>query len=61
VQPDDPAKAAQAIIAALDADEPPLRLVLGADAIGTERRLRTLGEELDNWRSPGEATAIDET
>src|SRR4051794_5022457 len=29
----DPAKAAAAIVAALDADEPPLRLVLGADAL----------------------------
>ncbi len=60
-QPGDPTKAAQAILAALDADDPPLRLVLGADAIGNiERRLRTLGEELDNWRSLGVTTAIDE-
>ena len=34
LQPGDPAKAAQAILAALEADRPPLRLVLGADAIG---------------------------
>jgi NAD(P)-dependent dehydrogenase (short-subunit alcohol dehydrogenase family) len=61
VQPGDPTKAAEAIIAALDADDPPLRLVLGADAIDNiERRLRSLGEELDTWRSLGEATAIDE-
>jgi NAD(P)-dependent dehydrogenase (short-subunit alcohol dehydrogenase family) len=61
MQPGDPAKAAQAIIAALDADDPPLRLVLGADAISNiERRLRTLDEELDNWRSLGESTRIDE-
>jgi hypothetical protein len=61
MQPGDPAKAAQAIIAALDTDRPPLRLVLGADAIGNiERRLRTVGEELDTWRSLGEATAIEE-
>jgi hypothetical protein len=32
-QPGDPTKAAHAILAALDADDPPLRLVLGGDAI----------------------------
>ena len=47
LQPGDPAKAAQAILAALDADNPPLRLVLGADAIGNiERRLEAVTEEL---------------
>jgi NAD(P)-dependent dehydrogenase (short-subunit alcohol dehydrogenase family) len=61
VQPGDPTKAAEAIVAALDADDPPLRLVLGGDAIDNiERRLRTVGQELDTWRSLGEATAIDE-
>jgi NAD(P)-dependent dehydrogenase (short-subunit alcohol dehydrogenase family) len=59
-QPGNPAKAAAAIITALDADEPPLRLVLGADAIGDiERRLDGLKDELDSWRSVGEATALD--
>jgi hypothetical protein len=56
----DPAKAATAIIIALDADEPPLRLVLGADAIqNIERRLGNLADELEAWRSLGEATALD--
>jgi NAD(P)-dependent dehydrogenase (short-subunit alcohol dehydrogenase family) len=60
-QPGDPAKAARAILAALDADEPPLRLVLGADATANVgRRLRAVGEELDAWRSLGEATAVDD-
>src|SRR3954447_16859198 len=59
LQPGDPAKAAAAIIAALGADNPPLRLVLGADAIANvERRLRVLTDELEAWRSLGEATAI---
>jgi NAD(P)-dependent dehydrogenase (short-subunit alcohol dehydrogenase family) len=59
-QPGDPAKAARAIIEALDADEPPLRLVLGSDAIGNiETHWRSLADELDAWRSVGEATAID--
>ena len=61
LQPGDPAKAAQAILTALDADEPPLRLVLGADAVGNiERRLKTLTDELTAWRAVGEATAVDE-
>lgn len=60
-QPGDPAKAAQAILAALDADETPLRLALGADAIATiERRLHGVSDELAAWRAVGEATALDE-
>jgi NAD(P)-dependent dehydrogenase (short-subunit alcohol dehydrogenase family) len=59
-QPGDPAKAAQAIIAALDSDKPPLRLVLGADAIGNvSQRLDGLRDELAVWREVGEATALD--
>jgi NAD(P)-dependent dehydrogenase (short-subunit alcohol dehydrogenase family) len=62
LQPGDPAKAAAAIIAALDADETPLRLVLGADAIGNiEQHLAMISEELAAWRSLGEATAFDDT
>ena len=61
LQPGDPVKAAQAILTALDADAPPLRLVLGADAIGNvERRLKSLSDELATWRAVGEATALDE-
>jgi hypothetical protein len=60
-QAGDPAKAADAIIAALDADEPPLRLALGADAIGNiEGHLAGVTAELDAWRAVGEATAIDD-
>jgi NAD(P)-dependent dehydrogenase (short-subunit alcohol dehydrogenase family) len=60
-QPGDPLKAAEAIIAALDAEEPPLRLVLGADAIGNiEQRLGAVSDELAAWRALGESTAIDE-
>ena len=61
LQPGDPAKAAQAILTALDAEQPPLRLVLGADAIGTiEHRLASVSDELAAWRPVGEATALDE-
>jgi NAD(P)-dependent dehydrogenase (short-subunit alcohol dehydrogenase family) len=59
LQPGDPAKAAEAIVSALDADEPPLRLVLGADAIGNVRaRLDRLAAELRAWEAVGRATAI---
>jgi NAD(P)-dependent dehydrogenase (short-subunit alcohol dehydrogenase family) len=58
-QPGDPVKAAQAIITALEADEPPLRLVLGEDAIGNIRsRLQSLNDELDAWEPVGAATAL---
>jgi NAD(P)-dependent dehydrogenase (short-subunit alcohol dehydrogenase family) len=60
LQPGDPAKAAQAILAALDADEPPLRLVLGGDAIDNIRaRLDQLTGELARWEEVGRGTAID--
>jgi NAD(P)-dependent dehydrogenase (short-subunit alcohol dehydrogenase family) len=59
-QPGDPAKAAAAIIEALGSDEPPLRLVLGADALANiGGRLEAIREELERWRSLGEATAFD--
>jgi NAD(P)-dependent dehydrogenase (short-subunit alcohol dehydrogenase family) len=58
-QPGDPAKAAAAIITALDAEQPPLRLVLGEDAIGNIRsRLGGVSAELDQWESVGAATAF---
>jgi NAD(P)-dependent dehydrogenase (short-subunit alcohol dehydrogenase family) len=61
LQPGDPVKAAEAIVTALDADEPPLRLVLGADAIGNIRaRLDAVGSELSAWDAVGRATAVDE-
>jgi NAD(P)-dependent dehydrogenase (short-subunit alcohol dehydrogenase family) len=59
-QPGDPVKAADAIMSALEADDPPLRLVLGADAIeNIERHLAAVQEELERWRSLGAATAFD--
>ena len=38
-QPGDPAKAAKAIISAVESDEPPAFLLLGTDALNTYRRL----------------------
>jgi NAD(P)-dependent dehydrogenase (short-subunit alcohol dehydrogenase family) len=58
-QPGDPAKAARAILAAMSSSSPPLRLVLGGDAIDSVRaRLKTLSDELDRWEQTGRDTAI---
>jgi hypothetical protein len=60
-QPGDPAKAAAAILTALDSDRPPLRLVLGGTAMdNVRRRLGALGAELDAWEPVGRATDLDE-
>jgi NAD(P)-dependent dehydrogenase (short-subunit alcohol dehydrogenase family) len=58
-QPNDPARVAEAIIQAVEADEPPLRLPLGEEAVGAirekiERQLR----ELDAWDRVSAGTAI---
>ena len=59
-QPGDPAKAADAMIAAVESDDPPLHLLLGADAIGIwEQKQAAFTGELARWRAVGEATAID--
>jgi NAD(P)-dependent dehydrogenase (short-subunit alcohol dehydrogenase family) len=62
LQQGDPGKAAQAIIAALDADAPPLRLVLGEDALGNIRsRLAQLSDELATWEDLSRNTAFDDS
>ena len=49
-QPGDPARAAAAIISAVQSQSPPLRLVLGAQALGHVRaKLDTLRGEIDAW------------
>ena len=53
-QPGDPARAAQAILQAVAAERPPLRLVLGKYAIDKSRRDRNNREaELREWESAG--------
>ena len=59
-EPGDPAKAALAIIAALEAPRAPLRLVLGADAVAMVRR--ACGDvlaQVDEWEPVSVATALD--
>ena len=56
-QPGDPAKAADAIIQAVDSDHPPLRLVLGKYAIDkVKKKAASVLEELAVWESVGAAT-----
>jgi NAD(P)-dependent dehydrogenase (short-subunit alcohol dehydrogenase family) len=60
-QAGDPAKAAAAIIAALDAEEPPLRLALGPDAVDAIRAKHEVpGAELERWESLARATTFDD-
>jgi NAD(P)-dependent dehydrogenase (short-subunit alcohol dehydrogenase family) len=53
-QPNDPRRVAEAIIAAVDAEEPPLRLALGEEAIAAIReKLDAQGRELEAWAEVG--------
>ena len=50
-QPGDPAKAVTAIRQLAVAEEPPLRLQLGSDAVAlVETKLATVARELEQWR-----------
>jgi hypothetical protein len=58
-QPGDPARAADAILQALAADDMPLRLALGADAVdGIADHLDAVRAELDAWEGVARATAF---
>lgn len=57
-QPGDPALAAKAIIAVTRAQHPPLRLVLGADAVErVHAKLTQVVEDLEAWKSTSVNTA----
>ena len=59
-QPGDPAKAAQAIIAAAESDEPPAFLLLGKDALSTYRRLAEARlDTINKWEYLTTSTDID--
>ncbi len=59
-QPGDPAKAAAAILTALAAENTPLRLPLGDDAVdGIRAHLAAVGEEVAGWESLSRATSFD--
>jgi NAD(P)-dependent dehydrogenase (short-subunit alcohol dehydrogenase family) len=58
-QPGDPAKAAAAILAALDSDATPLRLALGDDAVEAIRgALNRRRVDLDAWEAVSRDTAL---
>ncbi|HET6310125.1 MAG TPA: oxidoreductase [Candidatus Nitrosotalea sp.] len=60
-QPGDPARAADAIIAAVDSDVPPLRLVLGPDSLaGIRAKLAAVTAELSAWESISAGTVVHE-
>jgi NAD(P)-dependent dehydrogenase (short-subunit alcohol dehydrogenase family) len=60
-QPGDPHKAALAMIEAVESDEPPLRLMLGADAFGLLDQKRAAQDaEFAKWRAQGENTAFED-
>lgn len=60
-QPGDPAKAAAAIITAVDSTDAPEVLILGADATTAHADvLRAQLASLETWRHVSESTAVDE-
>ncbi|MEU7590860.1 oxidoreductase [Micromonospora sp. NPDC049230] len=61
-QPGDPARAAQAIIRITQVDDPPLRLLLGADAVaGATAAAEALAASDARWRELSESIAFDPT
>jgi len=59
-QPGDPDKAAATIIQIVESANPPLRLALGADAIGAiNEKLKTVKAELDAWKDISLNTAFE--
>ena len=59
-QQGDPAKAAQAIMTAVERSDPPLMLVLGPDALSTFREsLDALSSDLNNWEHLSTGTSFD--
>lgn len=59
-QPGDPRKAARAILTALDAPDPPLRLALGADAVDAIRaKHERLRADLEKWEALSRETGFN--
>jgi short-subunit dehydrogenase len=60
-QQNDPAKGALAIIEALKAKQPPMHLLLGADALDLARKqLAAMAKDIDAWETLTRSTAFDE-
>jgi NAD(P)-dependent dehydrogenase (short-subunit alcohol dehydrogenase family) len=60
-QPGDPRKAAQAVLTVVDAPDPPLRLILGREALRyAEEKLARLHTEMERWRTLSLSIGFDD-
>ena len=60
-QPGDPDKAAQAMIKVVESDNPPMRLVLGEDALeATRKKIESFQKELDEWEKVTLSTSFED-
>jgi len=60
-QPGDPAKAARAIMKAVDSENPPLRLALGSIALeAVRKKLSSMQQDYDEWEEVSVDTSFDE-
>ena len=60
-QPGDPDKAAQAMIKVVESDNPPMRLVLGEDALkGVRQKIETFQQELKEWEDVTLSTSFED-
>lgn len=58
-QPGDPAKAAQALLAIVEAENPPVRLFLGEDALGVvNQKLSAMKAEIATWDALSRSTSF---
>ena len=58
-QPGDPARGIAVLLKAIDAEQPPLRLPLGADAYGRIRtKLEQFGKDMAAWEAEATATGF---
>jgi NAD(P)-dependent dehydrogenase (short-subunit alcohol dehydrogenase family) len=58
-QPGDPTKAAQALLALIEAEHPPVRLFLGEDALGlVDQKLHAMKVELASWETLSRSTSF---
>jgi NAD(P)-dependent dehydrogenase (short-subunit alcohol dehydrogenase family) len=60
-QPGDPTRGARAIVAAVDAPDPPMRLALGAACVASiQAKLASMQKDLDGWMEVSLSTGFDE-
>jgi NAD(P)-dependent dehydrogenase (short-subunit alcohol dehydrogenase family) len=60
-QPGDPDKAAQAMIKVVESDNPPMRLVLGEDALkATRQKIETFQKEIEQWEEVTLSTSFED-